>query len=95
MGGGEVYLMLNLSAIWGWVVSAKPRSFVYSNESRSRMNPVVHCVLVWRWCVSRELKLPLGAFAELRKASINFVMSVYPSVLVEQLGSHRTDFHEI
>ena len=30
----------------------------------------------------------LGAFAKLRKATISFVMSVCPSVLVEQLGSH-------
>jgi hypothetical protein len=37
----------------------------------------------------------LGAFAKLRKTTILFVMSVHPSVLMEQLGSHRTDFHEI
>jgi len=34
-------------------------------------------------------------FAKLRKATINFVMSVRPSVHKEQLGSHWTDFHEI
>ena len=33
----------------------------------------------------------LGAFAELRKATISFVKSVR----MEQLGSHCTDFHEI
>ena len=32
---------------------------------------------------------------KLRKAIISFVMSVRPSVHVEELGSHRTDFHEI
>jgi hypothetical protein len=41
----------------------------------------------------------LGAFAKLRKATISFIMSVHPSVrlsvLMEQLGSHWTDFHEI
>jgi hypothetical protein len=40
----------------------------------------------------------LRVFANLRKATISFVMSVSPSVRpppMEQLGSHRTDFHEI
>jgi len=37
----------------------------------------------------------LRAFADLRKATISFVMSVHPSVLMEQLGSHWTAFHEI
>jgi hypothetical protein len=41
----------------------------------------------------------LGAFAELRKATINFVMSVRlsvrPSIRMEQLCSHWADFYEI
>ena len=37
----------------------------------------------------------LGAFAKLRKALIGVVVSVLPSVVKEQLGSHWTDFHEI
>jgi hypothetical protein len=41
----------------------------------------------------------LDAFAELRKATISFVMSVCssvrPSVHMEQIYSYRTDFHEI
>ena len=41
----------------------------------------------------------LGEFAKLQKATINFVMSVHspvhPSVCMEHLGSHWTDFHEI
>ena len=41
----------------------------------------------------------LGAFAELRKASIKFVMSVSLSIRlsihVERFGSHWTDFYEI
>jgi hypothetical protein len=37
----------------------------------------------------------LGAFTKLRKAIVNFVTSVCPSVRLEQLSSHWTDFHEI
>jgi hypothetical protein len=37
----------------------------------------------------------LGAIAKLRKVTISFVMSVCPSVHMEQLGSHGTNFHEI
>jgi len=37
----------------------------------------------------------LGAFSKLRKATISFAMSVRPSIRMEQLGSHWTDFHEI
>jgi hypothetical protein len=36
----------------------------------------------------------LGAFEELRKATISFVMSLRLSVRMEQLGSHWTDFDE-
>jgi hypothetical protein len=39
--------------------------------------------------------LLLGAFTKLRKATINLAMSVRPSVRMEQLGSHWTDFHEM
>jgi len=37
----------------------------------------------------------LSCFAKLRKATISFVMSVCPSVRMEQLGSRWTDFHKI
>jgi hypothetical protein len=39
----------------------------------------------------------LGAFANFRKAAVSFIMSVCLclSVRIEQLSSHRTDFHEI
>jgi hypothetical protein len=38
----------------------------------------------------------LGAFAKkLRKETISFLISVRPSVRMEQFGSHWTDFHEI
>ena len=36
-----------------------------------------------------------GAFANLRKTIISFVLSVCPSVRMEQLSFHRADFHEI
>lgn len=36
----------------------------------------------------------LGMFAELRKATIGSVMSVRPSVRMEQFGFHRTYIHE-
>jgi hypothetical protein len=37
----------------------------------------------------------LGPFEKLRKATIDFVISVRLSVRMEQLGSRWTDFHEI
>jgi hypothetical protein len=37
----------------------------------------------------------LGAFAKLRKATINFVLSSCLSVRMEQLDSHWTDFDQI
>jgi hypothetical protein len=37
----------------------------------------------------------LGAFTKLRKATINFVMSVRLSLRMEQISSHWTDFQEI
>ena len=37
----------------------------------------------------------LSVAAKLRKPFISFVVSVFPSVRVEKLGSHRADFHEI
>ena len=44
-------------------------------------------------------RLFLDAFAKLQKTTISFVMSVRPSarpsLRMEQLGSHWTDFHEI
>jgi hypothetical protein len=36
-----------------------------------------------------------GAFAKLQEATISYVMSVRPSIRMEQLGYHWTDFHEI
>ena len=46
------------------------------------------------WYTLGKLQGFLGAFAKLRRATINFVMSDCPSFRTEQLGSHWTDFHE-
>lgn len=37
----------------------------------------------------------LSAFAKLRTLFVSFIMSAFPSVRMEQLGSHRADFNEI
>lgn len=37
----------------------------------------------------------LDLFAELQKATISYVMSVYLSIITKKLYSHRTDFHEL
>jgi len=49
-------------------------------------------------CCAGEQSLFIGAFTKLRKAAISFVMSVcrvHPSVRMQQLGSHWTDFPEV
>jgi hypothetical protein len=57
-----------------------------------RSNIPQHFNTHWR----ESLKLSfVGAFEKLREATISFVMSVCPSVRMEQLGSHWTVFHEI
>jgi hypothetical protein len=43
----------------------------------------------------KEIIAVLGAFAKLRKATITFVVSVCPSVRMEERGSHWKDFSEI
>ena len=49
----------------------------------------------WRIAVDTVLRESVGAFAKLWKATISFVLSVRPSVLIELLTSYWTDFHEI
>jgi hypothetical protein len=44
--------------------------------------------------IRKKVSWFLGAFAKLRKANVSFVMSVCPSVSMEQLGSDWTDFDE-
>jgi hypothetical protein len=46
-------------------------------------------------CPITTVALFLGAFAKLPKAPVSFVMSVRPSICVEQFGSHWTNIHEI
>jgi len=46
-------------------------------------------------CFNITLHKFLSAFAKLRKASTSFVMSLGPSVRMEQVGFHCTIFHEI
>jgi hypothetical protein len=42
------------------------------------------------------LMLSFGAFAELRKATVNFVtLPGRPSVRMKEVGSHLTDFYKI
>jgi hypothetical protein len=61
------------------------------------------CVCVVEILLLIHVSRFLGPFAKLRKANISLVMpvclcvcpSVYPSVRMEQLGSHWTDFREI
>jgi len=52
-----------------------------------------------RGTLDREFLEFLGLLAKLRKATVNFVMSVSPSVRpfvhTGQLGSYQKDFHEI
>ena len=45
--------------------------------------------------VQRNIFLRLDTFAELRKATISFVMSVCRSVRMDLLGSEETDCHKI
>ena len=45
--------------------------------------------------VNKAFFLFLGAFVKLQKPTIGFVMSVCPSVRMEQLCFHWTDFHNI
>jgi hypothetical protein len=43
----------------------------------------------------RFLVMFLGVFAKLWKVITSFIMPVCPSILVEKLGFHWMDFHEI
>jgi hypothetical protein len=58
----------------------------------SKYLPRYHAI---RYVLRRYFSQFLDSFANLRKATISFVMPVRPIVRMEQLGSHWTDFHEI
>jgi hypothetical protein len=61
-----------------------------------RGKPSILLMVWWIWKVTRHIFLQvydlLGLFAELQKATISFVMSVYLSIIMKKLGSHWTDF---
>jgi hypothetical protein len=54
----------------------------------NQVNFILHHVSLYK-----HRNFVLGAFAKLRKATVRFVMLVRPSVRMEQLGFHWTDFH--
>ena len=68
-----------------------------SAEVKERVEPYVCFPSGPSWPVlERYLSFTvLGAFAKLRKATVSLVMFVHPSVRMEQLDSHWTDFDEI
>jgi hypothetical protein len=60
----------------------------------------ISCLIFFNWKVIKNFNLgyvnvSLGAFEKLRQTTINFVMSVRPSVRMEQFGSNMTDFCQI
>jgi len=62
----------------------------HTNFKRCNFSLVVILYFILSCC------LPLlSAVTKLRRATISYVMSVRPSVIIEQLGSHWMDFHEI
>ena len=59
-----------------------------------RLSDILNCATTGMVVRTQELNV-LGAFTKLRKVILSFVLSVCPTVRVEQLGFHCTDFHEI
>jgi hypothetical protein len=64
-------------------------------EGRTDEPSAKKCSLRNWGALDRKLSLFLGTFPKLRKADISFVMAGRPSVHMERLGFHWTDFHEI
>ena len=79
-----------------WVVlqrrPAPSNCYIQMPEARSMRIRSSHFLI---WNVRSISAIVLVAFGELRKPIISFVMSVCPSVLMEKLQSHWTDFDEI
>jgi hypothetical protein len=76
---------------------AEPRHTSYAVRTRHR-NWLHQGTLPREKCCNQDRVLShvfLDAFAKLRKATVSVVMSVYPSVRIEQLSSHWIYFHEI
>jgi len=73
--------------LWTWL--SLP---IKSDGSSLYISSIILCVTVT--CVYCAVPL-LGAFAKLQKVTIGFVMSIFLSIHMEQLGFHWMDFHEI
>ena len=69
------------------------RSFQKTNHNR--LNPCVCVIRKMKRCYRKWCWYDLGFFSNLRKATINVVMSVRPSARLRQLGSQWTDFNEV
>jgi hypothetical protein len=76
---------------WNW--QGKPNAGKESQDVR-HVATIVACDSV-QGAVELKSVSVLGAFAEMRKTSVSFVMSVCPSVLIEQLGPHLTNFRDL
>jgi hypothetical protein len=61
--------------------------------------PFGRCVQRWEGNIKMEMHTIRSVFlctcAKLQKATVTFVMSMYPSVCIEQFHSHQTDFDGI
>ena len=55
----------------------------------------IYTEISFSWVVLAMYLTILGAFTNLRKATVSVVISALPPVRMEQLGCHWTDFHEI
>jgi len=70
----------------------KPQTFSYAFFVISYLPPsVCQC----HGHLSDSFPFSLGTFAKLWKATISFIMFVCPSIHMEQLSPHYTNFHEI
>jgi len=101
---------LNRASVWSIAQLYTQRSYQQTSRSYkscivcesqlSYMVPLCSCLprvlsLSGIEHAARELLTLLGGFAKLRKATTISVISVYMSIPMEQLCSHRTDFHAI
>jgi hypothetical protein len=62
----------------------KTSAYIRTTKSTTELHNALYNIAQNIW----HMHTFLGAFAKLRQAAINFVMSVRPSALTEQLGSH-------
>ena len=70
----------------------KPHTFSYVSFVISYLPPpVCQC----HGHLSGSFPFSIGTFAKLWNTTISFIMSVCPSIHMEQLGPHYANFHEI